>query len=142
VIVIIAIRFFIFTTDYHSYSKNLHDLRRLVLPDSQGHHEAFGLGITFEQLNQYLLQVDGLLFLTSAFFVFFNFRFLGGFFLIVAEVFLLMTKDNPFLHSTMLSSQAERNQKCNDVLKHMSFIGAALLLMSDRPIRPAVVVAK
>jgi hypothetical protein len=90
------------------------------------------LDITFEQLNHYLIKGDGALFMLSGLLILINCKKLGAFTLILAVSFILATKDNPYLHSIMKSIQKEKQEKLTSILKHLSLIGAAFLLMADR----------
>lgn len=67
----------------------------------------------------------------SGFFIISNQRKLGGFLMIIAMVFILMTKDNPFIVSHLKSINKEKNQRAIDFLKHISLVGAALLLLGS-----------
>ncbi len=50
-LLVILLGLSIFTTGYHVYDKPLHELRKVFFPDSNAAQKAFGLNITFEQLN-------------------------------------------------------------------------------------------
>lgn len=53
----------------------------------------------------------------------------------VAMTFIFLVKDFPWLrHSSMKTPVRERNEKIIDILKNMSMLGAAILLMADRSV--------
>ena len=57
----------------------------------------------------------------------------GAFFLMLGVLFLVIIKDNPWMrHSTLRTTQAERNEKLVDFMKSLSLIGASILLMADK----------
>ena len=51
--------------------------------------------------------------------------------LIIATIFVLAKKDNPWLDSNLKSIKSEAGQRQFDFLKNLSVIGAALILLSD-----------
>ena len=62
-----------------------------------------------------------------------NFKCLGSFLLMTAVTFIILVKDYPWLrHSSLKTASKERNEKFIDLLKNLSMLGAAFLLMADK----------
>lgn len=64
----------------------------------------------------------------------------GGFLLLIAVSFIMITRDNPYIHSNMKTIQKERSDKTIDILRNLVLVGASLLLMADRGDQKTVVV--
>ena len=60
-----------------------------------------------------------------------NKRCIGTTLLLISVAFILATKDNLYLHSNQVSTLKERNLKISDIIKMLSTVGCALLLMMD-----------
>ena len=88
-------------------------------------------GITFEGLNKMIVKGDAALFALSGLLLLINQRRLGAVFLIVAASFILLTKDNVYLRTGTKVNQADYNQRVVDFFKHLSLIGAALILIDN-----------
>ena len=125
---LIAMGCFIYMNGVHVYDKYLHAVRKMFLPDSYGSQTALSTQITYDQLNQYLIKFDGILFVLSGLLIAFNKRKVGALLLFIALAFVLATKDNPFIKSNLKSIQNEQNQRTMDFIKHISLLGAAFLL--------------
>ena len=104
----------------------------MYLPGLKASDKAFGLHLTFNELNDFAVKADGVIFILSGFLLILNWRKLGGFLLIIAMTFVLATKDNPWIESNVISIEKEKNQRFMDFLKNLSVIGAALLIMADK----------
>ncbi len=58
------------------------------------------MDITYEKLNQYLVKADGALFALSGVLIIANSRTSGAFLMLIAVLFILLTKDNALLANT------------------------------------------
>ena len=59
-----------------------------------------------------------------------NKRCMGGFLLIAAVTLIIVVKDNPWRrHSTMKTKAREINELTGDLLKNLSLIGSAMVMM-------------
>lgn len=54
---------------------------------------------------------------------------IGALLLVLAVSFVLATKDNPFLSSNLKSIKNDQGQRNLDFMKHISCLGAALLML-------------
>eukprot|EP00347_Sterkiella_histriomuscorum_P021944 403332228 len=133
-VALIAMGYHMYNHGHSLYNKHLHALRKLALPDSQGSSLVPGIGITYENLNQQIVKGDAALFALSGLLLILNQRKLGAMFMILAISFILLTKDNFMLKSGAPGSkvnQTEQNQRVLDFFKHLSLIGAALLIIDN-----------
>ena len=84
-------------------------------------------------MNRYVIQGEGAVFILSGLLILMNRKCSGSFLLTVAVAFILIVKDLPWLrHSALKSTTKERNERLVDLLKNLSLLGAAFLLMADR----------
>ena len=127
-LMLIAMGYFIFTSGHQQFDKYLHAIRKILIPNSQGSSKVPMIEVTYEKLNQYLVKADGILFVLSGLLVMSNSKGTGGFAMFVAVLFILLTKDNPFLTNSK-SLQREQYQRTIDCLKHLSLVGISFLLM-------------
>ena len=93
----IVIGFKIFTAGLTLYEDPLSKLRKLVLPHGPASLDVFGQNVTFEQLNEYIVKTLGSLFMIAGILIFINRKYLGASFLIVAVLFTVSTRGNPWL---------------------------------------------
>lgn len=100
----------------------------MFLPETQGSQKVFG-DVTYEQLNHYLIQADGVLFMLSGLLILINKRKAGALLLVAAMAFILTTKDNPFLQSNLKSIKLEQETRSKNFIKHLGVIGGVLLLL-------------
>lgn len=70
------------------------------------------------------------LFVVSGALVCLNCKRLGGFLLILAQTFIILTKDGQYCRQTE-HTPLERNLFINQVLQHVVIIGATLIYMLD-----------
>ena len=126
---LIVMGFLIFMNGHYVYDKYLHAFRKQFLPDSHGSQTVLGL-LTWEDLNRHLIHADGLLFIISGLLLLFNKKKTGACILLFAIFFVLCTKDNPFLTSNLKSIQNEKGQRMKDFIKHISVVGAVLLMLA------------
>ncbi|CDW74289.1 UNKNOWN [Stylonychia lemnae] len=128
---LIAIGYHMFQNGHQIYNRYLHALRKLILPESQGSGLVPLIGITFERLNQIIIKFDGALFVTSGLLILIQKQAMGSKMLIVAVIFILLTKDNPFLKTNDKLYGLDQSQRILEFLKHLSLIGVALII-SDK----------
>jgi uncharacterized membrane protein YphA (DoxX/SURF4 family) len=126
---IIAMGYSMFNGGFIHYEKYVHAVRKMFFPDSFPSHKPFGLQFTWEQLVTYLIRADAALLMLSGLLILTNQSKQGGFLLILALLFILATKDNPFLQSNLKSIKNEQGQRTFDFIKHLSAIGASLILI-------------
>eukprot|EP00349_Pseudokeronopsis_sp_Brazil_P003047 CAMPEP_0202957556 /NCGR_PEP_ID=MMETSP1396-20130829/1923_1 /ASSEMBLY_ACC=CAM_ASM_000872 /TAXON_ID= /ORGANISM="Pseudokeronopsis sp., Strain Brazil" /LENGTH=138 /DNA_ID=CAMNT_0049675083 /DNA_START=1 /DNA_END=417 /DNA_ORIENTATION=- len=114
------------------YNKYLHALRKSFLPESMGNDLApFPvIQLSYEQMFTYLIKADAYLFMLSGFLIISQ-KKLGAIFLILATLFVLATRDNPFIESNLKSVQMEQEQRQLDFVKHLGLIGGALILLGE-----------
>lgn len=62
--------------------------------------------------------------------------------MLIAVLFIIATKDNPFIHSNMKTIQKERSEKVNDLLRNFILVGASIMLLLDRGDRKTIYVSK
>jgi hypothetical protein len=119
----------IFTNGTTYYGKYYHEIRKMLAPDSMASNKILGTTMTWDVLITYLIKANAGLFALSSFFILGNQRTLGAITLIFAVGMVLATKDNPFMQSNLKSIYRESEQRSLDFIKHLSALGAALLLL-------------
>ena len=112
----IVVGFKIFTAGITLYDDPLNHLRKLVLPHGPATFEAFGQNITFEQLNEYIVKTLGALFMIAGILIMINRKCLGPTILIVAVLFTVSTRGNPWLQKNLVDTNSLRNIKILDIL--------------------------
>lgn len=129
-LILIAFGYQMLTNGFIYYEKYVHAVRKMLVPESLPSHKPFGLSFTYDQLIIYLIKADAILFILSGLSIIANQKKEGALLLILATLFVLATKDNPFLESNLKSIKSEAGQRQFDFLKHLSVLGSALLLLS------------
>ena len=90
-----------------------------------------GTTLTWEELNRHLIMGDATLYILAGILILLNARCTGGFFLMLAALFIVAVQDFPWLrHSALKSTLKERNDKLAVLMQNLSVIGAALLIMN------------
>lgn len=124
----------IYSYGHATYDESLHDLRKTYMPDTLSTSAlCSGTKITWEELNRYAIQGEAALFILSGVCIMLNFKCLGSFLLTIAVSFIIIVKDLPWIrHSTLKTYSKERNDRLIDLLKNLSMLGAAFLIMADK----------
>ena len=117
-----------------SYDESLHEFRKTFYPNTLATNPVCsGTKLTWEEFNLYAIKGEAALFIISGALILLNRKCTGSLFLVAAVTFIFIVKDLPWLrHSTLKSTRLERNEKLIDILKNLSMLGAAILLMTDK----------
>ena len=125
----------IFLEGYETFDYHLHSLRKHFLPltqDTDLVYQQYLPTLTFAQLNTYLIKAEGVIFCLSGLLIILNKKCCGSFLLIVGVVFILVTRDNPMIHSNQVTKGKENKERIAEVMRLMALVGGALLIMADR----------
>ena len=104
------------------------------MPNSQASQQlCSGTKITWEELNQYVIQAQAAILVLSGLLILLNKKCTGGLLLMISSIMILFVKDYPWLrHSSLKSIQRERNERLGDFLKNLVLLGASFILMQDK----------
>ena len=70
-------------------------------------------------------------FILSGLLLIISYRKLASFLLLISVGFIVVTRDNPYLHNNMKSITKERTEKILGIIRNLVFIGIALILLLD-----------
>jgi len=108
----------------------LHAWRRMLLPDSKNR---ISESLTYEELFMYIIQAVGFVMMFGGFLVALNKRVFGGFLVLLAFTFLLLTQDNPMLIEYIKPKPRIANIRMDDLARHVSVMGAIFYVMVVPP---------
>ena len=111
-----------------TYNKYLHAIRKMLLPNSKP-GDFFVPGLTMDQLNKYLIQVEGILVVLSGLLVLMNKNCSAAVIMILFGVFMMASKDNIKIESTVAVIGREKPMRPENFTRDLSFIGAAIVLL-------------
>lgn len=131
-VLLAAFAYYFWEHGHSIYDRYLHALRKVFSPESFGSSQVPYLGMTYEQLNKYVIKGEAGLFFLSGVLMFLNQRRLAAWFLIAATLFILLTKDNFMMKISAIGSKANNTEITSRMMsffKHISLLGIALMLM-------------
>ena len=131
-VLLVAFAYYFWEQGHPIYDKYLHAVRKVFYPESFGSSQVPYLGMTFEQLNKYLIKGEAGLFFSSGVLLFINQRRMAAWLLIMATLFILLTKDNFLMKISAIGSKANNSELTSRMMsffRHISLLGIALILM-------------
>ena len=88
-----------------TFDQSLHELRKTYMPSVLATQPVCsGTPLTWEELNQYLIQGEGALFILSGLLLILNFKCAGSLLLTIAVSLIILVKDYPWLRHSALKS--------------------------------------
>ena len=88
-----------------TFDQSLHELRKTYMPSVLATQPVCsGTPLTWEELNQYVIQGEGALFILSGLLLILNFKCAGSLLLTIAVSLIILVKDYPWLRHSALKS--------------------------------------
>ena len=109
------------------YGPYLHAARKALLP---GQKNRINEEWTFEDVNKIVVEAVGGIMAAGGFLIVLNRKTLGPMLLILAVLFMIATQDNWLLKEYIKPAPKAKNYRWNDLCRHVSIIGASLLIMT------------
>ncbi len=86
--------------------------------------------LTFDDISKIVIQAHGVLFALAGIAIMLGNRYLGPLIVIYQMQFLMIMQDNPYLVDYIKPAPKSKAYKWADLTRHISVIGAAVLMMS------------
>ena len=116
-----------FQSGHAHFGQYFHAYRRMLLP---GSHNRINESTTYDDYFQTAVAVQGFLMGLSGVLIMFGSRTYGPLLLIWQMIFLMALQDNPLVTEHIKPAPKNKSYKWADTTRHVSVIGAALLIMS------------
>lgn len=116
-----------FQTGHQHFGPNCHAYRKMLFPQLPNKVTA---DLTFDDISKIVIQAHGVLFALAGVAIMLGNRFLGPLIVIYQMQFLIVMQDNPYLVDYIKPAPKSKAYKWADLTRHISVIGAAVLMMS------------
>ena len=111
-----------------TYNKYIHAVRKMQMPNSKPGDVIFA-NFTMDQLNKWFIQAMGCFMVCAGILILAGRKAAAGVLVVVVSVFMMVSKDNFKLNSSVAAIEREKPMRLENFLRDLSLIGAGLVLI-------------